>query len=464
MGILKLFTRSLLFAIIFTITLIAAASFYIFDMQKKYADRVYPQVVVNGVSFEGYTREDIERLYKEKNQALEDITLTIFYQDTVATFSGTTLRFAYDTQGISDHALLIGRSPHFPSALLQTISSFFRLATYSFNYTFSYNLDPIEDYMALLEEIYNIYPQDALFEFKKGKVTSFRVEKPGIRISSDLSLQEIQQYLAQHADTIANITFQIRSESVKPSVTIGDINRFGIEEKIGEGVSNFTHSSPEREYNLTHAAYKLHGILIAPGEVFSFNKALGDISQATGFKPGYIIKEGRTVLGDGGGICQDSTTLFRAALNTGLPIIERHAHAYRVRYYENDQKPGFDATVFAPSVDFKFKNDTPAYILIQSIVDSRKKLLVFEFYGKKDGRTIELSDAQVYGHVAAPEPLYQDDPSIPRGVTKQVDWAAPGAKSTFTYKVKDMDGVITQDKTFFSSYRPWRAVYLVGSG
>jgi vancomycin resistance protein YoaR len=86
---------------------------------------------------------------------------------------------------------------------------------------------------------------------------------------------------------------------------------------------------------------------------------------------------GKTVLGDGGGICQVSTTLFRAALNSGLPISEYHAHAYRVGYYENDAKPGLDATVFGPTVDFKFINNTPASILIQTIVDKENNKLLF---------------------------------------------------------------------------------------
>ena len=217
-------------------------------------------------------------------------------------------------------------------------------------------------------------------------------------------------------------------------------------------------------HNLSLAATKIHGILVPPGDVFSYNKAVGDISATTGFKSGYIIKNGRTVLGDGGGVCQDSTTLFRAALNTGLPIIERKGHAYRVRYYENDRKPGFDATVYAPSVDFKFKNDTPAHILIQANVDKQNYLLTFTFYGKNDGRRVELSEARVYDALPPPQPSYEETSELATGVTKQVDWAAPGAKSQFTYKVFAKSGEVLQNKVFYTSYRPWQAVFLVGTG
>ena len=100
-------------------------------------------------------------------------------------------------------------------------------------------------------------------------------------------------------------------------------------------------------------------MLIPPGGTISYNEIVGDISAATGYQPAYIIKDGRTILGDGGGVCQVSTTLFRAGLSAGLPILERHPHAYRVHYYEEGgYKPGLDATVFAPGVDLKMKNDT----------------------------------------------------------------------------------------------------------
>ena len=113
-----------------------------------------------------------------------------------------------------------------------------------------------------------------------------------------------------------------------------EINTYGIKELVGVGYSRFEGSHAERIHNIRTGSEKLNGMIIKPGETFSFVEALGDISRATGYKQAYIIKEGKTVLGDGGGICQVSSTLFRAALNVGLPIVERNAHAYRVAYYE----------------------------------------------------------------------------------------------------------------------------------
>jgi vancomycin resistance protein YoaR len=240
-------------------------------------------------------------------------------------------------------------------------------------------------------------------------------------------------------------------------------NSFGVNEQIGRGYSIFSGSIPGRIHNVALAASRFNGVLIAPNEIFSFNKTLGDVSAATGYQSAYIIKEGRTVLGDGGGVCQVSTTLFRAALDAGLPVIERHAHAYRVHYYEEGgYKAGLDATVFDPSADFVIKNNTPAYILIQTKTDTDNLTLEFLLYGKYDGRKSQISNHIVYGITPPPPDVYQDDPTLNAGVVKQVDWAAWGAKASFDYKVTR--GVeILENTSFYSNYRPWQAVYLKGT-
>ena len=192
------------------------------------------------------------------------------------------------------------------------------------------------------------------------------------------------------------------------------------------------------------------------------NNSVGPIDAAHGFQSAYIIKGGRTVLGEGGGVCQTSTTLFRAILNSGLPIVARYPHAYRVGYYEQDMPVGFDAAVFQPSWDFKFKNDTKAYVLVQSYVSTEESKITFKIYGTPDGRVVEISKPVITGQTPPPEPLYEDDPDLKKGVTVQVDFPAWGATSVFTRTVKRGDEVLFTD-TFASKYQPWRAVFRVGT-
>lgn len=307
-------------------------------------------------------------------------------------------------------------------------------------------------------------PQNPTFVFEGGRVKEFAPAKEGIQLQSETLTEELKKALdTLLTGTEKEIALTVPVAKSAPEVTTENVNDLGIKELVGRGTSRFRGSIASRAYNINLAATRLNGILITPGETFSFNAALGDVSKLTGYQEAYIIQDGKTVLGDGGGVCQVSTTLFRAALNAGLPIIERRAHSYRVGYYEQDAKAGLDATVYSPTTDFKFKNDTPAHLLIQAYPDTKNSTLIFELYGTKDGRQATLTTPIVTDPVPPPEPLYIDDPNLPAGVIKQIDWSAWGAKSRFSYTVKK-DGQTIYEKIFYSNYRPWQAKYLRGVG
>lgn len=425
-----------------------------------YKERVYPSVMMNGISMGGKTRSEVEAYWLAKNEPFQKALFTFTFENNAATISGTDLGLGFDATLSATQAYLVGRSGHFASDLL---AKFYPAPTSLTSY-FRYQEDVLNDALQNLSERINIPVVDALFDFRGGKVTAFRLSKDG----REVDLREAKAYFDSAVKSISDTTdphivIALPVKTVKPTLTTNQVNMFGIKELIGRGYSEFAHSIPGRVHNVTLAAAKLHGLLIKPGETFSFNEALGDVSATTGFQPAYVIKEGRTVLGDGGGVCQVSTTLFRAALNAGLPIVERQAHAYRVAYYEQaGYKAGLDATVFAPSVDLKIKNDTPGYILIQTKTDTKNMTLTFELYGTSDGRKAEIYN-HVVGRITPPPPdLYQDDPTLKVGVIKQVDFAAWGAKASFQYKVTRGSEVL-ENTTFVSNFRPWQAVYLRGT-
>lgn len=436
---------------------------YFIMQERKIADRIYPNVYIDDYHLGDLTRAEAQKLFVQKNEELKKIKVTVlFKEEAIATISGEKNKIHLDNNEIIDRAYLIGRTPHTPSRILQKISSIFKLQDFRFMTAVNYDMASIKELLSQWEEGYNKPAKNALFNFAEGKVTTFRQHEDGKKIESEKFLSDLNILLQQYKNTNKNTgSISLAISVIKPEVTLSQANNFGIEELIGEGVSDYTHSIPERIYNLNLAASKFNGVLIPKGKEISFNEIVGDISSSTGYKPAYVIQNGRTVLGDGGGICQASTTLFRAALNTGLPIPERTAHAYRVQYYENDAKPGLDATVFGPTVDLKITNDTPAAILIQTEADLDNNLLYFRFYGKRDGRTAEMSDIRLYDPAPAPEPLYEDDFTLKKGVVKQVDFAASGIKSQFMYKIHYADNK-TYEKNFLSVYRPWKAIYLVG--
>lgn len=319
--------------------------------------------------------------------------------------------------------------------------------------------DKLLTYLANIAKEIDQPLKEAQFSFDpaSSRVSSFQPAQEGRELDQKKTAELIE--LALKNERPKNISLPVNT--TKPKVQTADVNNLGIRELLGRGQSHFAGSIPNRIYNVGLTASKINGVLISPGEIFSFNKTVGDISAATGFKQAYVIKEGRTVLDDGGGVCQDSTTLFRAVLNAGLPVVRRTAHAYRVGYYEQGYPPGLDATVFYPSVDFQFKNDTDHHILIQASTTGTS--LIVDLYGTSDNRVATLTTPIVTDQTPPPPELRQDDPTLPKGTVKQIDFPAWGAKVSFKRTVTK-NGKVTISETWNSNYKPWQAIYLVGTG
>lgn len=322
----------------------------------------------------------------------------------------------------------------------------------------------LTEYLSEVEGVVNKKARDATLRFENGKVVEFSSAQNGQELNTEETHKRLVDVISNYKEGSGNlITVELPVKVTKAKIANQEINSLGIKELIGSGVSYFAGSIPNRVHNVELGSKLINGTIVAPGETFSFVSLVGPVSAAQGFKSAYVIKSGRTVLDDGGGICQVSTTVFRAALNSGLPILKRTSHAYRVSYYEQRGfKAGLDATIFSPNVDLQFKNDTAKHILVQTTFDRANYRLQVDIYGTGDGRRVELSEPVVSNIKPAPEPKYEDDPTLPKGVVKQVDYAAAGATSVFTRKVYKGNELII-DESFKSVFRPWQAVFLVGT-
>ncbi len=170
-----------------------------------------------------------------------------------------------------------------------------------------------------------------------------------------------------------------------PVANIKQFNKLGLTDHLAQGVTSFSGSPSNRIKNIDVGRLRFQGVLIAPGAELSVNKYIGPVTQEAGFFPELVIKEHVTVPEYGGGLCQVSTTMFRAAVDAGFEITERRNHAYPVQYYG---KPGFDATIYQPHPDLKFKNNSGNWVLIQTSI--KGKQLFFDFYGKSDGRKVKV--------------------------------------------------------------------------
>lgn len=159
---------------------------------------------------------------------------------------------------------------------------------------------------------------------------------------------------------------------------------------LGIGQTGFAGSSKDRITNIEIGSSKIDGIIIQPGEEFSTLKAIGRVTAEEGYKPEANIRGGKTVMALGGGLCQVSSTLFRAALNSGLKITARANHSYPVAYYSPQ---GTDAAIAYPSLDFKFTNDMESPIFIQRRIENFQ--LIFDIYGTDSGRIVKIDGPHI---------------------------------------------------------------------
>lgn len=245
----------------------------------------------------------------------------------------------------------------------------------------------VQEYLEknIKEEI-NQEPENARFEKKDDKIAVFALPKTGQELDSGESAQRIKDALENNQNET-----ELAVRISPPEITNIDTGNLVITDLLGEGASNFAGSPNNRRHNISVGMRKIHGLLVQVDETFSINSALGKVGPEAGYLPELVIKHDRTEPDFGGGLCQVSTTLFRAAVNSGLKITERSPHAYIVRYYGT---PGMDATIYQPSPDLKFLNDSGNPILIQSEISGN--YAYFRFYGVSDGRSIKTLGPYVY--------------------------------------------------------------------
>jgi len=304
-------------------------------------------------------------------------------------------------------------------------------------------------------------PKNVQLKVENGVVAIATGSKNGMTLDQEKTNSDIKGALISRAasEEAQSQKVSLKIEVKKPEISDTDIERLGLKELVGRGETNFVKSPANRVHNINVGANAINGTLLKPGETFSTLTRLGEIDASSGYLEELVIKENRTVPEFGGGLCQVSSTLFRAALNAGMEIVERRNHKYRVSYYE--PPVGMDATIYDPSPDFKFKNNYESYVFVQSAIKGTK--ITFELYGTKDSRAVEISEPEIFDIVNPGPPIEIETETMAPGERKIIEKAHEGASAKFNYKVSK-DGAILQQKEFFSKYVPWPEKWLVGKG
>jgi len=248
------------------------------------------------------------------------------------------------------------------------------------NFSLTLNEELLVNFLERKRSEIEILPKNPLLEIKEGKVVIKTPGKGGLELNIEKSIKEIKRSF-ETKEREAKLVL----EKIEPQINEEKLKDFEINKILGKATTSFASSPQNRIHNIKLGVELVSGTLVPPNGIFSLIKTLGEIGPERGFLPELVIKPGKMVREYGGGLCQISTTLFRAAVFSGLEIVERVPHAFALRYYGT---PGFDATVYFPSPDLKFKNNTPSYIFIQGRIEGTN--LVFEIFGKDDGRKVEI--------------------------------------------------------------------------
>jgi vancomycin resistance protein YoaR len=306
-------------------------------------------------------------------------------------------------------------------------------------------------------------PADGRFQFDPITRQLIPIKAPivGRALNVEATLERLQNAVFNTVNREVAMVFDYVQPRYHANITAAEL---GITELIGEATTYYTGSGPNRRHNIAEGTARINGVIIAPNEEFSFNDLVGEISFESGFKEGAVIIGDSTVAGVGGGICQVSTTIFRAALNAGYWITERNTHAYRVHYYElNGQPTGMDAAIWSPERDFKFLNDTPYHILIEAVISPNNSELTFRIYSTSIGRQVVIEPPQIQNVQEIPPTRYVLNSDLQAGEIYQVEVPAEGMDVTVIRRVTEADGTTRTDRVF-THYLPWRAVYEVGPG
>jgi vancomycin resistance protein YoaR len=247
---------------------------------------------------------------------------------------------------------------------------------------YHYNPELVYEWAAALAPNLAATPQEPVLEVANNKAASFQPPVPGQVLDPRQTALNILAAL-ESKKTTAEL-----SVLVTPTQTqLASTNNLGIKELVGRGESNFKGSPKNRIHNIKVGIEKLKGTLIAPGEEFSFNKNICPVDKSGGYLPELVILASGVTPEYGGGLCQVSSTTFRAVMDSGLPVTQRRNHSFAVQYYAPQ---GSDATTYCGGLDLKFKNDTPGSILIWPYIKEGTTILTFDFYGTKDGRQVTL--------------------------------------------------------------------------
>ena len=293
---------------------------------------------------------------------------------------------------------------------------------------------------------------NARFEFA-GDVVRVLPDRPGVGLDGEAAVAAVTAAAYSPDRRVA----EVRVGSVPADVTAAELNALGITRRLSAFTTDMGVSSANRIWNVQLMARYIDGTIIRPGEVFSFNRVVGERTVERGFREGQMIVGSLLLPSIGGGVCQTATTLFNNAFELGLPVQRRYNHSFYISHYPL----GRDATVSWGGPDLVFRNDLDRALLIKSSYTS--STLTFTFYGTPQGRRV-VAETGPQTNWTQPKTSYAYDPYAPAGsVRTSTGSNQPGFDVTVKRTVYERGNVLRRD-AFTSRYIPVGPTLVYGPG
>lgn len=301
-----------------------------------------------------------------------------------------------------------------------------------------------------IDEIYkNIYksPTDAYFTTNP---YTFYPSSTGLEF--DISIDDAKKMLEEKQEQ-----YTIPLKITYPNVSTNDIGFDAFPDQLSSFSTSFKSSNSNRSTNIRLCASKINGVVLMPGETFSFNSTVGKRTPEAGYKEAPAYLNGKTIMDYGGGICQVSSTLYNAVLYSNLEITERYNHGYQPSYV----KSGLDATVSWGGPDFKFTNNRNYPIKIMT--DTSNKILNIYIYGLKTENDYTVKLEARYLSTVYYSTTYQKDASLAPGETKTIQSGSNGCKTaTYKYLYDKAGNLVSSECISRDTYNPHNAIIAVG--
>lgn len=427
------------------ITIAMITSSFVFAQNVVLNNQIYDNVYIDNINVSLMTKDEakdtLKNLCYNKKYVLK-------YNDLVFSYNNEDFDLKLDIESSVDKAYKIGREGSYIDRILKIVDlKQGQKQTVKFDY--EYDESKIDQIIKDISKEINKEPKDAYLYFE-GKEVKFFNDVEGIYVDEEKTKDLIISSIKSCKNDIIEIVL-IKKE---PNIKIEDINH--INTMLGEYETNYNPNVWGRSKNIELASSKMDGMILKPGDVFSFNLATGQRGVSGGYKLAPVIIQGELKDSIGGGICQVSSTLYNAVLNSGLEIVERKNHSIPSSYI----KLGLDATVVQNYVDFKFKNNNDNAIYLY--VKPKNGKMIVRVYGqssdKKDIKTYSVINTVI------PMPIKTiDDSNLELGKRIIEKKGRKGYKvSSFRQYMKD-GKVISTEFLSRSYYPPKTQVVKIGT-